>query len=443
MLKFMNYTLLFLAVVLVFSCGDDSGGPTGPKESERLEPVVAEKTKVVEQEKITEENVSENEITYTYSGQAPDIAEGDVLVSGTGDGYLKKVDEVTVEADKITVKASQAALVDAVEQGEIDTTFVLDYGAGKAAVTTARGVEIMDRGFSLDGFKIVDEDGMTVTITNGAITFVPSLDIDLKIRRKQVEKFHALVNGSLTFDFDVEVSGSKEMDIFEEQSLFGGYPLRTAFIQWIGPVPVVEVVTFDIKAGIVITGNANGEVTAGFDQNTTIETGARYDSGTWTPVWEKEVACNGHGVNWNGQSSLNMQAYVRPVVSVDFYAVAGPYIDVVPYLSFDGETGGDYRWRYELVGGVSSNLGFEVSILEYSLARYDIELAAWETMIASDYQEWGNQGTHEIQGMTFVTIPGDTFRMGDISGDGNSYERPVHDVTISSFEMGATQQFPV
>ncbi|MFC1552339.1 SUMF1/EgtB/PvdO family nonheme iron enzyme [Candidatus Latescibacterota bacterium] len=38
--------------------------------------------------------------------------------------------------------------------------------------------------------------------------------------------------------------------------------------------------------------------------------------------------------------------------------------------------------------------------------------------------------------ITMVSIPGGTFRMGDISGEGESYERPVHTVTISSFEMG-------
>jgi len=41
-----------------------------------------------------------------------------------------------------------------------------------------------------------------------------------------------------------------------------------------------------------------------------------------------------------------------------------------------------------------------------------------------------------IHGMTFVTIPGGTFRMGDIQNyNVFSLEKPVHDVTISSFEM--------
>jgi formylglycine-generating enzyme len=37
--------------------------------------------------------------------------------------------------------------------------------------------------------------------------------------------------------------------------------------------------------------------------------------------------------------------------------------------------------------------------------------------------------------LTFVSIPGGTFRMGDIQGDGEPNELPVHDVTLSGFEM--------
>ena len=35
-----------------------------------------------------------------------------------------------------------------------------------------------------------------------------------------------------------------------------------------------------------------------------------------------------------------------------------------------------------------------------------------------------------------VEIPGGTFRMGDMSGEGGDYERPVHSVTIEPFRLG-------
>ena len=35
-----------------------------------------------------------------------------------------------------------------------------------------------------------------------------------------------------------------------------------------------------------------------------------------------------------------------------------------------------------------------------------------------------------------VDIPGGTFRMGDLSGDGADDEKPVHSVTVPTFRMG-------
>jgi formylglycine-generating enzyme required for sulfatase activity len=41
-----------------------------------------------------------------------------------------------------------------------------------------------------------------------------------------------------------------------------------------------------------------------------------------------------------------------------------------------------------------------------------------------------------VTGMEFVFVKGGTFQMGDIFGDGDEDERPVHDVTISDFYIG-------
>jgi formylglycine-generating enzyme len=42
---------------------------------------------------------------------------------------------------------------------------------------------------------------------------------------------------------------------------------------------------------------------------------------------------------------------------------------------------------------------------------------------------------HDISGINFIAIPGGTFRMGDISGKGNEYDLPVHNIQLSGFEM--------
>ena len=47
---------------------------------------------------------------------------------------------------------------------------------------------------------------------------------------------------------------------------------------------------------------------------------------------------------------------------------------------------------------------------------------------------------NDIEGITFVTIPAGSFRMGDIQNYGvYSHEKPVHDVSISSFQMSISE----
>jgi formylglycine-generating enzyme required for sulfatase activity len=45
-----------------------------------------------------------------------------------------------------------------------------------------------------------------------------------------------------------------------------------------------------------------------------------------------------------------------------------------------------------------------------------------------------------VTGMEFVEVPGGTFEMGDLWGDGSNSEKPVHSVTVSSFCLG---KYPV
>ncbi len=49
-------------------------------------------------------------------------------------------------------------------------------------------------------------------------------------------------------------------------------------------------------------------------------------------------------------------------------------------------------------------------------------------------RQWAT-GTPGPEGMVFVSIPGGTFQMGDNFNEGETDERPVHTVTISTFKM--------
>lgn len=60
--------------------------------------------------------------------------------------------------------------------------------------------------------------------------------------------------------------------------------------------------------------------------------------------------------------------------------------------------------------------------------------------IGSNPETWGDVWADPVTGMEFMKVPGGTFMMGDIFGDGEEDEMPVHEVLLDSFYIG---KYPV
>lgn len=75
-----------------------------------------------------------------------------------------------------------------------------------------------------------------------------------------------------------------------------------------------------------------------------------------------------------GDASSTATTEVFPKLEVDLYGVAGPYMEIIPYLTanshstFDAVIGGekDYYWNCDLKTGVTSVIGAEVKVLCHS-----------------------------------------------------------------------------
>ncbi|MCE5250401.1 formylglycine-generating enzyme family protein [bacterium] len=91
----------------------------------------------------------------------------------------------------------------------------------------------------------------------------------------------------------------------------------------------------------------------------------------------------------------------------------------------------NYIYNATIPGNIVSTTGIEYQIVvEYggktqTTPVYFIPVSATKSGETTTYKN-----------ITFVSIPGGTFRMGDVENYGKySYEKPVHSVTVSSFEM--------
>ena len=220
-----------------------------------------------------------------------------------------------------------------------------------------------------------------VSITQGSISFNPSLDFGFKIEGSQVKDFHGIASGNLAFSCDLGVTASDIITYADEVNIA---TFQHTAVQFVGFVPVVEVITLSFDAGFESSISTQGTTQFGFESGIDVSFGARYSDGTWSSVWNKEPNFTAHEVVWGAKGGTEIRAYVKPSISVKLYAIAGPYLEVEPYLRFTGEVPAFPSWNWSLYAGIVGSLGFEVAILDYDLPSYNTELARYEIKIAED-----------------------------------------------------------
>lgn len=339
-------------------------------------------------------DVTDDEVILSFTGSFPCIVPGDVIVSGevSGEryGFLRMVTGVRVSGNTMILSTRNARLTDAIRNGELETVIRFYCDTGTPAVTEAlEGVSGKSGSIDLSGVVLysggVGDSQVTVEITSGTITFDPEIDLGFKIKYSRITEFHAVASGDALIDCDFFALSTGSVNFNHDITL---YSYSKTFVQWVGWVPVVEVVTLSFVAGFDIDSvTENTEITTGYYQDAYIAAGAVYANSAWSSVWEKSIALNEHPTEWLGAADLELKGFVKPVVSVAFYGVAGPYIEVVPYLTFDGQTeNNEYFWQ--LLGGIEGVLGFDVSIFGYSIADYFTTLPVWETVIDEGSGSW-------------------------------------------------------
>ena len=93
----------------------------------------------------------------------------------------------------------------------------------------------------------------------------------------------------------------------------------------------------------------------------------------------------------------------------------------------------DGAFQGDIPGDIVTTAGIEFKI-EGTYSGETVTTPIFSTPVASPPSSGGETTTYKD--ITFVSIPSDTFRMGDVENYGQySNEKPVHSVTLSSFEM--------
>jgi len=342
--------------------------------------------------------IVDNNYTFTDNGNLPEFKEGDIIVGNSGYGYMRKVTSISTQGDEVVLTTSQATLEEVIEncniQDEIQLTLDKAIYKGKEypakVVFLAKGANISEKGsINLSGFQIFSGtyNGVDVTaqIDQGSINFEPILTREIEIRWFKLKHLRLSSGGDINFTCDASIMVDGPIALDKErlvaQFYFGPFPF--------GPVPVFIVLSFN--AGINANLDITGSIGSGFDTEAYLEYGADYTDSQWSTIWEKSFESNSHGVSWDLSGETDTKVYVSPEVGFLVAGVAGPYMEAVPYLGFDGNiNSGNQTWDWDLSAGAEGNIGFIVQIFGITIANYSATLANWEAIIAQDNGELGS-----------------------------------------------------
>ena len=318
-----------------------------------------------------------------------DFSAGDIVVGALGGGYLRTVDSVIINGAEITVTTSPAYLDQAIQSGSVLKQIQIVPTAAEwvPAEKTRGGIYIdPDSGqFVLNDVTLysgqVSGADVEIKIDEGAMRFRPDFSLDMEIGFFELKRFEMLAAGRLEFDIDVSASASAALEWSHELEV--GY-FDQPFFTMIGPVPLEGYVRFSLFAGCNLNASAAGSVTAGFDFDTALQTGAEYNGETWDLVWSPSIEGHVHSPQIDMQANLEVKAYLRPEVKLILYHVAGPSLDVKPYISWQGvfsPTPPPPTCWY-LYAGLSGDLGLHLELLYTSVADAEFELFDYKTLIA-------------------------------------------------------------
>ena len=393
--------LLCAAFLFVSGCNDDSS-PTEPID-ENPDIVYSDSTVVIDTTKVSEPIIEGDDYTYTFTGDPPDIIEGDIILGQTGGGYLRRVTGVTIQGNQMILETVQATLTEAFEELEVQGNFSLsisdssvtgsiDNALGLGETYYLDGVSGADGGLNLNNVELFDavvsQGGrsieLCVSISDGRIEYEPDVDIGLEIHWFTLEEFHAIAESELVCDMELECTASAALNLLEGH--------RTIFSHRFGAIPIgplVFVPTLRFIAGYNVAISAAGSFSTGFNFESSTTIGTEYDGSEWSSVYEHEAELARGPVRWDASFGASITGYVKPRLSFELYAVAGPYMEIEPYLRF----GGVVRlrdWEWGLYAGIDANVGVSMDIMGHNLADYHLNLQNWEREIAVQHGEFPN-----------------------------------------------------
>ena len=170
---------------------------------------------------------------------------------------------------------------------------------------------------------------------------------DHEVRSRGVGAFDGELGVHLETDGAAQISYEK--DLWESPSW--------TFVQMVGPVPVVEVVSVGVS--LEVTGSTDGaaSVDVSASAHSGITAGVRYTDGTWQRVGDHTLTLRTDGPTVTSSGSVGLEVSMPIELHVQYYDLAGPFITLEPNVHAElGAEGVQAFWGLESRAGGQVNL---------------------------------------------------------------------------------------
>jgi len=366
----------FLAcAVILAGCG--GGGSSSPEPGA---PILRDHVVVLPGDA---EIASQTDTSVTLTGNVPTLQPGYVIVSGVGQGLLRKVVSVQQNPTSVVVQTTQGTLEDVFQQANIHLSKTLSSSDIASVQPLAAGVTVRSRA---SGGRA---DVYTTELTLDDVALYGSKDAGItasgtiRLKELSIEFVADLANGQLNYlrfvptvtsETEVTVKGTVTVASVSARlpiALVYGAPIPLV----VGGLPLVFVPMMTIYVGF------DGQLEVGAELkvigSVTAKAGLEYAGGQWHGVADLTTNVNlPTGFVPNPDAQVSATACLCGVdLSLILYAVAGPYCDVkLPYIesSWKFTALPSPEYEVDLSFGVRATAGVHVEVLGRTIAEHEL-----------------------------------------------------------------------
>ncbi len=305
------------------------------------------------------------------AGTLAQVHEGDVILSNGSEPFLRKVLSVTAASGQLAILTEPAALTDAILQGHVQShRDLLSEPVPQEPGQTAVIIPVDKLALDFGATKLIDQGGIKVNINQGTVTFRPVLDVDLQIDDGSLTSFHAILQGDLEASMGITISTEQSFNRSFSTTLWESP--RYVATQFIGAIPVVEVVTISLVLSGEVHAGASGTIDLGSAKaKASLKAGATYQDGEWSAIADPSINFEARGPSLAASTSAGASMRLTTRVDVKFYDVAGPHLIVGAYAKTDlsDSLANGLHWTGRV--GMDASFGGDLTVLGKNLATYN------------------------------------------------------------------------